>query len=54
MSNTIEADVTDGTAEALDLVGPLRFETFYAEEFYPIILGHGFEAVGIGLPALRS
>lgn len=24
-----------------------RFETFYAEEFYPVIQGHGFEAVGI-------
>lgn len=24
-----------------------RFETFYAEEFLPVILDHGFEAVGI-------
>lgn len=24
-----------------------RFETFYADEFLPVILEHGFEAVGI-------
>ena len=24
-----------------------RFETFYADEFLPVILGHGFEAVGV-------
>ena len=31
----------------LDAQDVERFETFYAEEFYPVIQRHGFEAVGI-------